>query len=86
VADLSVPMTSLVIGEGDSGGALALGAPGNLWITPDACYAVIAPESVAEILEHDASQAEAVSGNMQLMPQNLVRLGIVRGIIAPSKT
>src|SRR5215217_5272820 len=83
VADSSVPMTSLVIGEGGSGGALALAAPGNLWITPDAYFAVIAPESAAEILEHDASQAEAVSEDMQLMPQDLVRLGAVRGIVSP---
>ncbi|MDQ3841911.1 MAG: acetyl-CoA carboxylase [Actinomycetota bacterium] len=83
VADSSVPMTSLVIGEGGSGGALALAAPGNLWITPDAYFAVIAPESAAEILEHDASQAEAVSEDLQLMPQDLVRLGAVRGIVSP---
>ena len=83
VANLSVPMTSLVIGEGGSGGALALAAPGNLWITPDGYFAVIAPESAAAILEHDESQAEAVSEDMQLMPQDLVRLGIVRGITTP---
>ena len=83
VASLSVPMTSLVIGEGGSGGALALAAPGNLWITPDGYFAVIAPESAAAILEHDESRAEAVSENMQLMPQDLVRLGIVRGITTP---
>ncbi len=85
VASLSVPMTSLVIGEGGSGGALALAATGNLWITPDGYFAVIAPESAAAILEHDASQAEAVSEDMRLMPQDLVRLGIVRGIVAPPK-
>jgi acetyl-CoA carboxylase carboxyl transferase subunit beta len=83
VADMSVPMTSLVIGEGGSGGALALAAPGNLWITPDSYFAVIAPESAAVILEHNESQAEEVSEDMQLMPQDLVRLGIARGIITP---
>jgi acetyl-CoA carboxylase carboxyl transferase subunit beta len=83
VATLSVPMTSLVIGEGGSGGALALAAPDNLWITPDGYFAVISPESAAAILEHDTSQAEEVSENMQLMPQDLVRLGVVRGIAIP---
>ena len=83
VADLSVPMASLVIGEGGSGGALALAAPDNLWITPDGYFAVIAPESAAAILEHDESQAEEVSEDMQLMPQDLVRLGVVRGIATP---
>ncbi|MDP8950846.1 MAG: acetyl-CoA carboxylase, partial [Actinomycetota bacterium] len=85
VAALSVPMTSLVIGEGGSGGALALAAPGNLWITPDGYFAVIAPESAAAILGRDESQAEEVSEDMWLMPQDLVRLGIVRGI-ATAKT
>ena len=83
VADSSVPMTSLVIGEGGSGGALALAAPGNLWITPDGYFAVISPESAAAILGRDESQAEEVSEDMWLMPQDLVRLGIVRGIATP---
>ena len=83
VASLSVPMTSLVIGEGGSGGALALASPDNLWITPDGYFAVIAPESAAAILEHDPCRAEEVSEDMRLMPQDLVRLGIVRGIATP---
>jgi acyl-CoA carboxylase subunit beta len=83
VASLSVPMTSLVIGEGGSGGALALASPDNLWIAPDGYFAVIAPESAAAILEHDPSRAEEVSEDMQLMPQDLVRLGIARGIATP---
>jgi acetyl-CoA carboxylase alpha subunit len=80
MADLSVPITSLVIGEGGSGGALALAAPDNLWITPDAYFAVIAPESAAAIVEKDRSQAAAISEHLQLRPQDLMRLGIVRGI------
>jgi len=83
VASLSVPMTSLVIGEGGSGGALALAAPDNLWVTPDGYFAVIAPESAAAILEYDESCVEEVSEDMQLMPQDLVRLGVVRGIAGP---
>jgi acetyl-CoA carboxylase carboxyl transferase subunit beta len=80
MADLSVPITSLVIGEGGSGGALALAAPDNLWITPDGYFAVIAPESAAAIVEKDRSQAAAISEHLQLRPQDLMRLGIVRGI------
>lgn len=85
LAGSSVSMTSLVIGQGGSGGALALASPENLWITPDGYFAVISPESAAAILGHDESQAEEVSKDMWLMPQDLVRLGIVRGI-APPKT
>ena len=84
VANLSVPITSLVIGEGGSGGALALSAPDNLWIAPDGYFAVIAPESAAAIIEKDRSKAEAISEHMHLRPQDLVRLGVVRGI-APTR-
>lgn len=80
VADLSVPITSLVVGEGGSGGALALAAPDNLWITPDAYFAVIAPESAAAIVEKDRSKAREISDQMKLTPQDLVDLGVVRGI------
>ena len=80
VADLSVPITSLVIGEGGSGGALALAAPDNLWITPDGYFAVIAPESAAAIVEKDRSKAREISEHMKLMPQDLVELGVVRGV------
>jgi len=80
VADLSVPITSLVIGEGGSGGALALAASDNLWITPDAYFAVIAPEGAAAIVEKDRSKAREISGRMKLTPQDLVELGVARGI------
>ena len=82
VAESSAPITSLVIGEGGSGGALALAAPGNLWITPDSYFAVISPESAAAILGRDDG-AEEVSEDMWIMPQDLVRLGVVRGIVTP---
>ena len=84
VADLRAPMTSLVIGEGGSGGALALAAPDNLWITPDAYFAVIAPEAAAAIVEKDSSKAQEVSGSMKLRPQDLVELGVARGV-APAR-
>ena len=47
VATARTPVTTLVIGEGGSGGALALAAPGNTWATPDSYFSVIAPESAA---------------------------------------
>lgn len=84
VAELSVPITSLVIGEGGSGGALALAAPDNLWITPDGYFSVIAPESAARILQREALSAGEISEHMGLRPQDLVHLGVVRGI-APAK-
>jgi len=85
VADLSVPITSLVVGEGGSGGALALAAPDNLWITPDGYFAVIAPESAAAIVEKDRDRAEDISERMKLTPRDLVELGVVRGLARRSR-
>lgn len=79
VAASSVPITSLVIGEGGSGGALAL-ASERPWIAPDGYFAVIAPESAAAILERDESRAPAMAEQLRLRPSDLVKLGIVQGI------
>ncbi|HEX4805751.1 MAG TPA: carboxyl transferase domain-containing protein, partial [Conexibacter sp.] len=78
VASLTVPATSVVIGEGGSGGALALAAPGRLYAAPDSFFAVIAPEAAAAILHRDRSRAREVAELLALRPCDLVRLGIVR--------
>ena len=80
VASSPVPITSLVIGEGGSGGALALASPDDLWVTPDGYFAVIAPESAQAILRDETLTTEEVADRMRLTPPELVRLGIVRGI------
>ncbi|WP_205614245.1 carboxyl transferase domain-containing protein [Streptomyces dangxiongensis] len=81
VAAARVPVTTLVIGEGGSGGALALAAPGNTWATPDSYFSVIAPELAAAILKRGPGQVEATAGQLRLRPQDLVELGVVRGIV-----
>ncbi|OEV06655.1 carboxyl transferase domain-containing protein, partial [Streptomyces nanshensis] len=81
VAEATVPVTSLLIGEGGSGGALALAAPGRLWVTPDSYFSVIAPESAAAILKRPAAQAAATADDLMLRPQDVVRLGVARGIV-----
>lgn len=80
IAAARVPVTSLVIGEGGSGGALALASHDEMWITPDAYFAVIAPESAAAILKLPAADAPDVAERMRLRPQDLVELGVVQGI------
>jgi acetyl-CoA carboxylase beta subunit len=80
VSELSVPVTSLVIGEGGSGGALALAAPGRLWATPDSYFSVIAPEGAAAILYRDSSRAADAAHNLRLGPADLVALGISEGV------
>ncbi|MBB5157886.1 carboxyl transferase domain-containing protein [Saccharopolyspora phatthalungensis] len=80
VAEARVPITTLVIGEGGSGGALALTAPERTWITSDAYFAVIAPESSAAILKRDSAEAPELAGLLRLRPQDLLDLGFVQGI------
>ncbi|MER6515395.1 carboxyl transferase domain-containing protein [Streptomyces sp. NPDC001553] len=82
VAGASVPVTTLLIGEGGSGGALALAAPGNTWVTPDSYFSVIAPELAAAILKRPADQAPATADQLRVRPQDLVALGVARGVVA----
>ncbi|MGW1678132.1 carboxyl transferase domain-containing protein [Saccharopolyspora sp. NPDC002376] len=80
VADAQVPITTLVIGEGGSGGALALASPDRTWITADAYFAVIAPESSAAILKRDPSEVPDLAARLHLRPQDLQNLGFVQDI------
>ncbi|MFE6132451.1 carboxyl transferase domain-containing protein [Streptomyces sp. NPDC056437] len=85
VAGARTPVTSLLVGEGGSGGALALAAPGNTWATPDSYFSVIAPELAAAILKRRPEQVPATADQLRLRPQDLVELGVVRGIVAPQE-
>ncbi|WP_406860745.1 carboxyl transferase domain-containing protein [Streptomyces sp. HUAS MG47] len=84
MAAARVPVTTLLIGEGGSGGALALTAPGNTWATPDSYFSVIAPELAAAILKRPPDQAPATADQLRIRPQDLVELGVVRGVVKPS--
>ena len=81
VAAARTPITTLVIGEGGSGGALALAAPGNTWATPDSYFSVIAPELAAAILKRGPGQVEATADQLRIRPQDLVELGVIRGVV-----
>ncbi|MCG7206819.1 carboxyl transferase domain-containing protein [Streptomyces arenae] len=81
VAAARTPVTTLVIGEGGSGGALALAAPGNTWATPDSYFSVIAPEQAAAILKRPPAAAGATADHLRIRPQDLVELGVIRGIV-----
>ncbi|MGW6875154.1 carboxyl transferase domain-containing protein [Streptomyces xanthophaeus] len=83
LAGATVPVTSLLIGEGGSGGALALAAPGNTWVTPDSYFSVIAPELAAAILKRPPQAAPATADQLRIRPQDLVALGVARGIVEP---
>ncbi|MFJ8075077.1 carboxyl transferase domain-containing protein [Streptomyces sp. NPDC096176] len=83
VAAARTPLTSLLIGEGGSGGALALAAPGNTWAAPGSYFSVIAPELAAAILKRSPEQVPHTADQLRLRPQDLVDLGVVRGIVGP---
>ena len=78
MASARVQATTLLIGEGGSGGALAFAAPGRMWATPDSYLAVISPELAAAILKRDPSQVRATADQLRLRPQDLVELGIAQ--------
>ncbi|MFH9426073.1 carboxyl transferase domain-containing protein [Streptomyces sp. NPDC017529] len=83
LASVRTPVTSLLVGEGGSGGALALAAPGRLWATPDSYFSVIAPESAAAILKRDAGAVRDTADQLRIRPQDLLDLGIIQGIVSP---
>ncbi|MCB5164852.1 acetyl-CoA carboxylase [Streptomyces bambusae] len=83
VAAATVPLTTLLIGEGGSGGALALAAPGNTWATPDSYFSVIAPELATAILKRPPAHAPLTADQLRLRPQDLVDLGVARGVVTP---
>lgn len=78
---LRVPAVCAVIGEGGSGGALAIGVGNRVLIQENAWYSVISPESCAAILWRDAAQAPKAAEALQLTAPDLLRLGIVEDII-----
>lgn len=78
VATARTPVTTLVIGEGGSGGALALAAPGRTWATPDSYFSVIAPEQAARILKRSPAETETTANQLRIRPQDLAELGVIR--------
>ncbi|WP_406196259.1 acetyl-CoA carboxylase carboxyl transferase subunit alpha/beta [Streptomyces europaeiscabiei] len=81
VTTARTPLTTLLIGEGGSGGALALAAPDNTWATPDSYFSVIAPELAAAILKRPERLTRATADELRVRPQDLVELGVVREVV-----
>ncbi|MDQ6729610.1 MAG: acetyl-CoA carboxylase, partial [Actinomycetota bacterium] len=82
IAAATVPVLSVTVGEGGSGGSLALASPDHLWISPDGYFSVITPESATAILKRAPDDVPTVAGQLRLGPEDLRQLGIVRGILA----
>lgn len=78
---LKTPVISVVISEGGSGGALALGVADRVFMLEHAIYAILSPEGFASILYKDSSKAEQASIDMKLTAQDLYQFGIIDEII-----
>jgi len=81
MAVLKVPIIVTILGEGGSGGALALGIGDVVLMMENAWYSVISPEGCATILFHDATKAEAAASSLKLTAQDLKKFGITDDII-----
>lgn len=81
---LKVPIISVIIGEGGSGGALALGVADEVWMLENAIYSVISPEGCATILWKDASKSKEAAKCLKLTAQDLLELQVIDQIIAES--
>ncbi len=81
MAKLKVPIVSVVIGEGGSGGALAISVANKLIMLENAVYSVISPEGCAAILWQSQDKVKEASEALKLTAQELLKLGIIDGII-----
>lgn len=79
---LKTPIISVIISEGGSGGALALGVADKVYMLENAIYSILSPEGFASILYKDSTKAEAAANNMKLTAQDLYSFGVIDGIIA----
>ena len=79
---LGVPIVSVIIGEGGSGGAVAIATANRIYMLEHAIYTVASPEAAASILWRDSTRAVDAATNMKITAQDLLRLGIIDGIIA----
>jgi len=78
---LGVPNIALIIGEGGSGGAVALATANRVLMLEHAVYSVISPEGAASILWHDSARAQEAASSMKITAQDLTRLGVIDGIV-----
>lgn len=81
MSGIEVPILSLMIGEGGSGGALALAVGNEVWMMENATYSILSPEGFASILWKDGKRAKEASGIMKITASDLKELHIIEDII-----
>jgi len=79
---LGVPNVAVIIGEGGSGGAIALATANKVLMLEHAIYTVASPEAAASILWRDSSRAQDAATSMKITAQDLIKFGIVDGIVS----
>lgn len=79
---LRVPIVSVVLGEGGSGGAIAIATGNRVYMLEHAIYSVISPEGAASILWRDSTRAKEAATNMKITAEDLKALGVIDGIIS----
>ena len=81
LSGLKTPLLSVVIGEGGSGGALALAVADEVWMLENAVYSVLSPEGFASIVWKDSRRASEAAGIMKITAEDLKKLGIIERVI-----
>ena len=81
MSDLKVPVLSVVIGEGGSGGALAMAVADEVWMLENAIYSILSPEGFASILYKDSKKAPDAAKVMKVTAQDLKKLGLIERIV-----
>ncbi|MBV9155870.1 MAG: acetyl-CoA carboxylase carboxyltransferase subunit alpha [Acidobacteriaceae bacterium] len=81
MARLTSPIITFIIGEGGSGGALAMGVGNRVYMLENAYYSVIAPESCAAIIWRDSGKAPLAAAALQLTATDLLRMNLIDGIV-----
>ncbi len=79
--NIRVPIVSVVVGEGGSGGAIAIATGNRVYMLEHAIYSVISPEGAASILWRDSTRAKEAATNMRITAEDLKALGVIDGII-----
>ncbi|MQW85506.1 acetyl-CoA carboxylase carboxyltransferase subunit alpha [Sinorhizobium saheli] len=79
--NVKVPIVTVVIGEGGSGGAIAIATGNRVYMLEHAIYSVISPEGAASILWRDSTRAKEAAANMKITAEDLKALGVIDGII-----
>src|SRR5712675_2692987 len=78
---LGVPNIAVILGEGGSGGAIAIATANRVLMLEHAMYSVISPEGAASILWHDTSKAQDAATNMKITAEDLTRFGVIDAIV-----